>query len=440
MNIKKKSIIIPAFALLIGASLAGSVTGTIAWYQYSTRVNVAHYNVSGGTSGNLQMRIKDDDYGQNGDWLTTLTAKDIRGYLNTQGYGKQVLPITSGEMGKDDAAPADDGFHLNPIAGRGPYGEWTKAEKANFIRIPLQLRYVKRDGEFKKVNGVVTDDEEEKRDVYISDLVLRQDLGDNDHDDLSDALRFHVYSYQDEAAEEDVDPQNPADHIKDGSKLNHLISRQGGTTVVEGKLDLDGNGQNDWGYTDNNKYGNFDETGNNYKELIYGREYADYEAANYVSKVQRSYTSGNAVVQKKDDNHQNGRTYIDENGAEQAEPENIYPAVAEEDGDYRVKNLDYVDESSQTKSKAIGQTIKKDPTAQNYDDIKDDYLNVVITVWVEGWHQLVSKTPVLDDQGQPVLDTEQNPTYSQKISSIWSADFIGSEFNIGFEFGVNDVE
>ena len=34
MNIKKKSIIIPAFALLIGASLAGSITGTGAWYQY----------------------------------------------------------------------------------------------------------------------------------------------------------------------------------------------------------------------------------------------------------------------------------------------------------------------------------------------------------------------------------------------------------------------
>ena len=35
-------VIVPTLAIAIGAAIAGSISGTVAWYQYSTRVNVAY--------------------------------------------------------------------------------------------------------------------------------------------------------------------------------------------------------------------------------------------------------------------------------------------------------------------------------------------------------------------------------------------------------------
>ena len=71
-----KRIIIPAMSLLVGAALAGSVSSTIAWYQYSTRANVAYLGTSAGTSGNLKIRIR----GQN-DWGTRLEIDDVNAYI-----------------------------------------------------------------------------------------------------------------------------------------------------------------------------------------------------------------------------------------------------------------------------------------------------------------------------------------------------------------------
>ena len=145
MKIKKKSIIIPAFALLIGASLAGSISGTVAWYQYSTRVNAAYVGVSGGTSGNLQIKLGD------GEWTTRLTKETIAAYINNaeknpNKYGKSIQPITSGTMIQDGAVPTD--FYLNPVYGQGgAYADnWMKASKENYLVLPLQLRYVEKDG------------------------------------------------------------------------------------------------------------------------------------------------------------------------------------------------------------------------------------------------------------------------------------------------------
>ena len=54
---KKNRLIVPALTLLAGLTLAGSISGTIAWYQYSTRANGAYLGMSGGTPGNLQLRL-----------------------------------------------------------------------------------------------------------------------------------------------------------------------------------------------------------------------------------------------------------------------------------------------------------------------------------------------------------------------------------------------
>ena len=368
MNIKKKSIIIPAFALLIGASLAGSITGTVAWYQYSTRVQTAYVGVSGGTSGNLQIRLA------GGEWSTRLTKEAIQTYVSGSDYGAKVLPITSGDMDKDDALPAN--FYLNPIYGQdGAYAtNWQKADKANYVVLPLQLRYVERDGD---KEGGANDAKNIAKEVFLSDLLIQEDKANtaNVKEDLSDAIRFHIDAFA------EADRNTPANHT------NRLISKNGGTTVTEGKLDLDGDGVLDYKY-DSDKYGfGSDDT----TDLIYG----EGSQVSFTNKVA----------------DQTGQAYYDAEGGEHADA-NVYSLVVEsgDEGD-----LDIVEASKKyniTESKSIGSTIESET----------EFLNVVVTIWVEGWQTFEDAT-------------------SHKHISIWdSDDFIGSSFDVGFEFAVDPVE
>ena len=58
MNSKK--IIISTLALAMGSALAGSISGSVAWYQYSTRAAAIINGTSAGTSRDLLIREKTD--------------------------------------------------------------------------------------------------------------------------------------------------------------------------------------------------------------------------------------------------------------------------------------------------------------------------------------------------------------------------------------------
>lgn len=379
MKIKKKSIIIPAFALLIGASLAGSISGTVAWYQFSTRASAAYVGVSGGTVGNLKIRL--GTTAENKEWLTRLTFTDVADYLadleNTNpyyGYGTNIIPITSGAMDKEASLNRDgvagDDFYLNPIYRQGgAYSKWQKAGKANYVKIPLQLCYVERD-------GVVEGGADAKylaKDVFLSDLLIQEDHTNADYvdgarADLSDAIRFHVSAFADGAQEDE--------------KVNRLISKKGGTTLTNGKLDLDGDGILDADYV-SDKYGFSDTT---QEDIVYG------------VGSQVAFSNETAV---------RAGTYYDSEGNEHDE-EKVYPMVVKGVGD----SLD-IDEDSKEydagKSKSIGKTV-----ASN-----SEFLNVEITIWVEGWQ-------ALEDENGDFL-------------SIWDDDYLNSKFDVGFEFAVDPV-
>lgn len=373
MKIKKKSIIIPAFALLIGASLAGSISGTVAWYQFSTRASAAYVGVSGGTVGNLKLRLGTTV--EDNEWLTRLTFDDVANYLASSDYGSSVLPITSGAMDKDASLNRDgvdgDDFYLNPIYGqKGAYANWQKADKANYVKIPLQLCYVERDG----IKEGGADAKYIAKEVFLSDLLIQEDHTNADYDngpraDLSDAIRFHISAFKDGADED--------------QKVNRLISKKGGTTLTNGKLDLNGDGILDAEY-DSDKYGF---GGNDATDIIYGE--------------------GEQVAFSNEQDVRAG-TYYDSEGNELNDAE-VYPMIVKNVGD----SLD-IDEDSKEydagKSKAIGSTV-----ASN-----SEFLNVEITIWVEGWQALE------DDNGD--------------FLSIWDEDYLQSKFNVGFEFAVDPVE
>ena len=329
---KKNKIIVSAVALLVGAGLAGSITGTIAWYQYSTRAAGAYVGTAGGASGNLQLRIKKDGQAANEGWVSRLTKEDVADYLAANSIGQDIQPITSGNMAKEDAIP--ENFYRNPLPGKAAYDSWEKADQSNYISLPLELRFEERTGDQKEYVA---------KDVYLTDLLIKEDRL-NTAEDLSEAIRFHVSSFSSAAPTQ---------------RTNRLISKNGGTIDTHGALDLDADPGNDMAYDD--KYG-FD--GSELHEIDYG---AGQQEA-FVAAVD-SATDG------------------------------VYPILAKtSDESLDLSNLEY----NTSESKSIGKTVAGD----------EDLLNVEITIWVEGWQQFSN-------------------------DAVWGANYIGAQFDVGFEFAVD---
>ena len=313
------------------------------------------------------MRIKDNSYGEDGDWITRLSISDIQTYLATTAYGdgSGLMPITSGAMAKDDALPAN--FYLNPIYGQGAYSNWALASAKNYVVIPLQLRYVERDG-VKEGTPTAVDAKNIAKEVFLTDLLIQGDKTNtaNEKLDLSDAIRFHISAYSDAAPT---------------VKTSRLISKNGGTTETSGNLDLDGDGVLDKEYTGDK----------------YGFASNEQQAITYGAGRQVSFSSKTGLVEDQVWHNSKGDAGTDAK---------VYPMVAQSNG---LNIVDNNKEYDTDKSKSIGSTLASDT----------QFLNIDITIWVEGWQSFEKA--------------------DHSFSSIWSEDYIGSSFDVGFEFGIDTV-
>ncbi|HHT67535.1 MAG TPA: hypothetical protein GX010_04910 [Erysipelotrichaceae bacterium] len=355
MKNSKKKIILSALMLAIGTSLIGSVTSTIAWYQYSTKANVAYLGSSAGASGNLQLRIKKT--GEPNPWTSQLSKESIQAYLQGAGYDLSSLQPVTTELDEDRNAGLNyDGsnpvFYSNPNLGRGPYSKWNKAKKGNYISFPLELRYVARDG-VKNESGI--DDLNVAKPVYLSKLLIQEDAANaEDRKDLSEAVRVHISTIEHEAA---------------ATKKDFLISKNGGETVTNGNLDLNADGQLDKAYPDDDPF---------------GFETLEPTLVSYGSGKHVSYAA-----------KQDGSNY---------DVDGIAPILVTRNEDtLKLTDLTFGEPPI---SKSIGSTVASET----------EYLNVVVTIWVEGWHKFNS---------------------GGGASSIWSADYINSKFNVGIQFAVD---
>lgn len=399
MKSRFNKIVIPTLAICLGAALAGSISGTVAWYQYSTRASTAYLGTSIGASGNLQLRIKGRT-----KWISDLSYQEVADWLLAQEKAQLVQPITAGGLDKDAALPTN--FYKNPVAGRASYQDWLPADEKNYVSLPLELRFIERDGVTKTVDNKEVDEECVEKDVYLSDLLIQPDWentdGENNRKDLSDAIRVHIHSFEED------DNGNPINEI------NRLISNHGGTTVTHGKLDLDADGELDkaWNGTDSGSEYGFGKD-NQKVDIEYGE----------ADSVQTSYSNKEDIVDVVADEVK----YYDAENVEQAETKNILPSVV----NYNASNLEltkltYKDGENARQSKKIGTTIAFDPT----DPDAEKYLQVELTIWVEGWQ----KFQEVDEEGNPKVDAESKPV----VSSIWDGGYINSKFDIGFSFACQD--
>ena len=193
----KQKIIVSTLALAMGAALAGSVSGTVAWFQYSTRAQAAYIGTTAHCSEALEIQaVKVGGTAVEANWKTELKATDVASALtidDNSAYATNLTPITSGSMDANDALPTD--FYSNPIYQHFALSEWEKATVANYARFELHFRV-------KDVNGASATSYLAKN-VYLTDLSIvslgtagtsdvNADTDNNNDNDLYKAVRVHI--------------------------------------------------------------------------------------------------------------------------------------------------------------------------------------------------------------------------------------------------------
>ena len=182
-----KKIIVSTLALAMGAALAGSVSGTVAWFQYSTRAQASFIGTSAHCSEALEVQaVAKGDDAVEANWKTELTYSDV-----ATAYGAtsaKLAPITSGAMANTDALPTD--FYANPIYQHFALNTWDKAVAANYAQFDLLFRV-------KDIDGASTTTYLPKN-VYLTNLSIvslkAKDGGgyEADSGDLYKAIRVHL--------------------------------------------------------------------------------------------------------------------------------------------------------------------------------------------------------------------------------------------------------
>ena len=192
-----KSLVITSLTALVGVSLAGTISSTLAWFQYATKAQVAY---TGTTSHCTKMLMISSDGGSN--WGNDIALSD-----------SNFAPITTGAQAKNAALPAN--FYAQPDKRQGPYANWPLATADDYAQYEILV----------KVNDVNVDSPQLQNDVYITDVTIIDAVYTLD---LSDAVRVHI-----------------ATTYGSNQHKYFLFAKSVQQTAVGGYLDLDSDGQLD---------------------------------------------------------------------------------------------------------------------------------------------------------------------------------------------------
>ncbi len=233
MKINKAKLLVGTLAIASVAATVGSISGTVAWFQYSTRSTIAYSGAAAHVSENLQIRLSRPDVGTSGQdgyvpgyqtgaeegWKADLTRDDIAAYLtNVRGEGADhnLRPVTSGAFLSAENKAAST-FYKSPIYQYSHIyaTDWEKADAMDFIELPVELRVLDRNGK--------TTNEFLAKDVYLTDLTVEASANNGSKKDISPALRVSF-----DTADKDV-----------------TFSLNADTVATTGKLDLNGDNNPD---------------------------------------------------------------------------------------------------------------------------------------------------------------------------------------------------
>ena len=198
---RSRNLIISSLIALAGVTLASSVTGTLAWFQYSTSSSVAYTGTTVACSKLLKISNDNGDH-----WATDLVLDDS----DTPSYS----PVTSGAILKDGALT----LHGAPSYLKDSITDWGDAPTGSYKEFTFQIKFADVSGQ----NEVL-----DSGSVYLTDLTITDGLEDFD---LENAVRVHL------------------DVLSGGNNQNHtyrLFSLGGNDTAVCGQLDLNNDGKLD---------------------------------------------------------------------------------------------------------------------------------------------------------------------------------------------------
>ena len=198
-----KKLVVTALSTVLGLGIVGSISGTVAWYQYSTRSTAAFVGTAVKSTGNLEMSLDGTNF------KSVITSSDVATRLAAlPSKNANVSPITTGVNSEANAALGSK-FYSNPVYQGFDYSEWNLADKKEYVQFDLTLRYL-------GVNGGTDAAAVVGKKIYLNDFMIDENSS-NTKLNISDAVRVHL-----------------------GSTNNMLLSNEGQTTTLGGNLDLGG--------------------------------------------------------------------------------------------------------------------------------------------------------------------------------------------------------
>lgn len=194
-----KKIIVSTLAVAMGAALVGSISGTVAWYQYSTRVTAQMSGTSAGTSRNLQIAsdaaVVSDEHNAAWDYNVAPAKK--------ADMAPSTVEITDGVVSD---------FYEHPVYQY--FTSWKEADANDYFSYDLYFQSLKQ--------GNVR----EAVDVYLTAFELKDNSGNDLTGIIAEALRIEMAVY------------TTADGSAWTKQSSKILSKTAGTTETSDYLNL----------------------------------------------------------------------------------------------------------------------------------------------------------------------------------------------------------
>lgn len=220
MKTNKKNIIIPALMMAVGLGLVGSISGTVAWYQYSTRVTTSYIGASAKCTESLQISLT----GEDNAYVSELKTADIKAAATENCNGEAFQPVTSAAAHATAVVSGAQSYAYkgHPMYQNFEYSTWQDAPVNSYLQYDLYFRVLDVDGAEAGQEAYIA------KKLYFEDFVINftGNAGASETA-FKDALRFQF------------------DQIN-GSASSILLSNTARSSMkLGGKLDLNGDGNFD---------------------------------------------------------------------------------------------------------------------------------------------------------------------------------------------------
>lgn len=390
MKLKSK-LVASGLITAITCALVGSITGTFAWYGYSTRATATVAGTSIGAAANLQIGIRDADanitsiegLAEDRDTNNIFWQKDsggLRGdaiadYLNQKGFGSNEMhPISSGNIYEGDSSKRKE---ISPVE-MVTYQSNTNAaaDKKDYFVLPLAMRVYN----VAEKEDVANDEYLKEIEIYLSDIEVDLELAQNQTTTLNEAFRIDFKEEKAGLAEPNYTLLAPGKDADGSCKLAGLLDLN-----KDGFADVE---EIDYDYKDRH-------------ELIYG-QFKDG------TKVEGARKDDYDVIP----NNYEYPVHLDP--ADHYSEKNVIPVT-----DFQAYEQQFFGKNSYlcdfTPNNRMVNTNSVDPICVTPDS-NDGIVYLTLTAWIEGWD--------VDDQNQSTLNS----------------DALGIPFHLNLQFQIDRVD